>query len=167
MQNKKIFIPFRTLDDWQHVQYYVEIFKKMKIKFELEEYTKNMNVLSSFLTEKEFMIKVHQDDFEKADESVLQATDISDIDLDYYLYDFTDEELMEVLNKPYEWGEIDRKLAHKRLVDKGYDIKKLNNKKKIQEYVEQLVREHEENEKFVEKEIEKKIIGGLIGFVFN
>lgn len=41
---------------------------------------------------------------------------------DYYLFDFTDPELSEILAKPDEWGVFDYVLARKLLIERGYTI---------------------------------------------
>jgi len=167
MQNKEIFIPFRTFDSWQHAQQYAEILEKKGIKYKLEEYDKNINPLS-LSSEKEFQIKVRLDDFEKADESVLEEAKIDDLSPDYYLHEFTDDELIEILANPHEWGEIDRIIAPKLLIERGYNMDKLNNKNKINEYAEQLANEQKETEETVVKwktgQI-KKILSNILGWI--
>ena len=82
MQNQKSFIPFRRFDSWQNAQHCVEMLEKTGIEYKLEEYDKNPVVLGSLLTEKEFLIKVRRDDFEQADEKLLQAIEITASDLE-------------------------------------------------------------------------------------
>ena len=143
MQNDKSLIPFRRYDSWQNAQRCVKMLEKVGIEYKLEEYDKNPVVLGSLLTEKEFLIEIHNDDFERADELLLQATEINieDLDPNYYLFGFSDEELIEILVKPYEWGEIDRILAPKLLIDRGYILENLDIKSKQKKYAEQLARE--------------------------
>lgn len=82
----------------------------------------------------QYEIKIHPSDFAKA-ESILEATTadtMDDIDQDYYLFDFTDEELYDVLIKSDEWNVFDYKLAQKILIERGkvIDIDMLNALKK-------------------------------------
>ncbi|MFL5741153.1 MAG: hypothetical protein ACJ75B_13100 [Flavisolibacter sp.] len=70
-------------------------------------------------------IKLRRQDFKKAHE-VLEDFYSKQVDLvakDYYLFDFTDEELYEIMKKPDEWGYLDYKLAQKILNDRGQDIR--------------------------------------------
>ena len=72
----------------------------------------------------QYEIKIDSSDFEKA-EAVLEkdAENILDnIDQDYYLLSFTDEELYEVLLKSDEWNIFDYKLAQKILINRGKTI---------------------------------------------
>lgn len=85
---------------------------------------------------KVYAVKIKNDDFEivtqllKEDES----EDVTEIGKDYYLYSFTDDELMEVINKADEWSPFDFVLARKILADRGKEIsdaaiKKINEKR--------------------------------------
>ena len=47
----------------------------------------------------------------------------ANVDKDYYLFDFTNEELMDIVAHPYEWGYLDNALAKNILKEKGIDIK--------------------------------------------
>ena len=87
------------------------------------------------------MVKVRQEDFEKANEFVLQEEDISGLDVNYYLNDFTNEELIEILIKPHEWSAFDRTLAPKLLLERGYDINKLDIKGRKEHFLTQLQNE--------------------------
>ena len=138
-------VPFRRYDSWQNAHRCVEMLEKVRIEYKLEEYDKNPVVLGSLLTEKEFLIKICQDDFERADELLLQATEINvkDLDPNYYLFGFSDEELVEILIKSNEWGEIDRILAPKLLIDRGYILENLDIINKQKRYAEQLAKEQE------------------------
>lgn len=72
----------------------------------------------------DYEIQIKQEDFKKAEE-ILQENvgDIFDrIGKDYYLFDFTDEELYEILLKSDEWGALDFSLAQRILEDRGKTI---------------------------------------------
>lgn len=137
------FITFRSFNTEQEVQQFVEFLEKMEIVYELEEYQKNL--LPAFLTnvsnhEKEFSIKLRQEDFDKANEFVLHDDEISGIDMNSYLNSFTDDELIEILVKPHEWGVVDRTLAPQILVERGYDISKLDIEAKKEQHIAQLTK---------------------------
>jgi len=169
MQDEESLIPFRRFDSWQNTQQFVEILEKMGIEYKLEEYDKNPVVLGSLLTEKEFLIKVRRDDFEDADKLILQATEINiqDIDPNHYLFGFTDEELIEILVKPNEWGEIDRILAQKLLIDREYDIDSLDIENKSKKYAEQLAKEQEQEEIDGKKIFKRRIIRTILSLFFT
>ena len=163
MQNQESLIPFRRFDNWQNAQHCVEMLEKIGIEYKLEEYDKNPVVLGSLLAEKEFLIKVRQEDFEQADEKLLQATEINvpDLDPNYYLFGFSDEELIEILVKPSEWGEIDRAIAPKLLIGRGYDINNLKIDSKKEKHIKELAKPQEESPEKIMKGYVCVTLGGL------
>jgi hypothetical protein len=72
----------------------------------------------------EIRIKLRPADFIKAN-TILDdyySSLVNTIDKDYYLFDFTDQELSDILAKPDEWGHLDNQLAKKILKDRGKEI---------------------------------------------
>lgn len=68
-------------------------------------------------------LNIKGEDFPKADK-ILEAyysTEIDQVDKDYYLFEFTDQELKDILSHPYEWGMFDYQLAKKILKGKGIE----------------------------------------------
>ena len=158
---KEVFIPFRRFDCEQDAHQFVETLEKMGIVYEMEECAKDANFyFYNQPSEQEFLVKLRQEDFEKADELLLKFTETSDVDLDknHYLYSFTDEELLEILDNPYEWNEIDRTFAPKLLTNRGYDLSKLDIEGRKEKYVNQL------KEGKGQKEAHKWII--VAGYIF-
>ena len=71
-------------------------------------------------------VRIKQSDFDKA-ELILEKiaeTQLSDIDTSYYLFEFTNEELFDILLKYDEWNEFDYALAQKILKDRGKSVDK-------------------------------------------
>ena len=71
-----------------------------------------------------YEIRIKQDDFPMA-EKILEShakNMINQVDEDYYLFDFSDEELYEVLLKSDEWNEFDYMLAQQILLNRGKSI---------------------------------------------
>lgn len=69
-------------------------------------------------------IRIKSSDFEKA-EAILEKNAenlINEIDKDYYLFQFKDEELYEILLKSDEWSSFDYTLAQKILIERGKSI---------------------------------------------
>lgn len=72
----------------------------------------------------QYRLKIEETDFPKA-EAALEAfyrEQLNGIEPDYYLFDFSDQELIEVVSKPDEWGRLDYELAKKLLKEKGIVI---------------------------------------------
>jgi hypothetical protein len=76
----------------------------------------------SFQSETQLMIK--QSDFAKANKILDDKADelLLSITKDHYLFEFTNEELLEILTKPDEWSTLDYKLSQQILRDRGQAI---------------------------------------------
>lgn len=74
--------------------------------------------------EKEFRIRIKQQDFDKVEELLrsFSDVDIDEVEPSYYLLQFTDEELMEVIAKSDTWSPFDYALALKLLKNRGKDL---------------------------------------------
>ncbi len=73
----------------------------------------------------DWAVKIRAEDFEKANE-LLKEDEIEEVTEitadDYYLYSFTDNELMEVITKADEWSPFDVVLARKLLAERGKNL---------------------------------------------
>ncbi len=73
---------------------------------------------------KEYLVKIKQTDFIKAGkayENYFQVY-LDQVPGDYYLFEFSDKELLDIIQKPDEWGSLDYMLAKKLLSEKGIII---------------------------------------------
>lgn len=104
-----------------------ELLNRRGIPFELEDASAAVDVtFSSNPYFKEFHLKVPKTYYEKA-LKVWEADSealLDHIDEDHYLYEFTDEELYEILAKEDEWSKEDFVLAKKILADRGKAVSK-------------------------------------------
>ena len=69
-------------------------------------------------------LKVRATDFEKATRALEEHYEhqLQDVDPGYYLYSFTDVELLDIVAKPDEWGQFDYVLARELLAERGLPI---------------------------------------------
>ena len=94
----------------------IELLKREQIPYQVEH---EVNQLEPVYIGQSFdpmvVIKIPQDQFSKLSfllgDSTLQTSD--SISEDYYLFSFSDEELIEVIKQPEEWNALDRSLAQK------------------------------------------------------
>jgi translation elongation factor EF-G len=72
----------------------------------------------------EFTLKLKKQDFQKADDLMLSFSNnlIDEVDESYYLFEFSDDELLDVLKKYEEWGKLDYLLAQKILKNRGVTV---------------------------------------------
>lgn len=117
----------------------------------------------------EYEVEIKQKDFKNA-EAILEenASNILDqIEKDYYLLNFTDEELYEILLKSDEWSELDYSLAQSILEDRGKTIdKSLLNSLKIQR-LEDLAEPEGSQKPWIIGGYIFAFVGGLIGLIIG
>lgn len=72
----------------------------------------------------EFEIKLKEEHFAKAESILIEeaSKEINNIPEDHYLFNFSQEELYDILRKYDEWGELDYNLAIQILRNKGVQI---------------------------------------------
>jgi hypothetical protein len=72
----------------------------------------------------DWTIKIRSEDFGIANELLKEdeTDDVNDVEKDYYLFSFTNNELMEVVSKADEWSAFDVVLARKLLAERGISI---------------------------------------------
>ena len=95
------------------------------IQYELESQPQHLDpVFLGNTPEFSIDLKIAPEDFIRA-RAVLEAyyeAHLQNVDPSYYLFDFTDQELLDILAKPDEWGVFDYVLAQKLLIERGHSI---------------------------------------------
>lgn len=103
-----------------------EVLNEYKIQYILEDNSPlNIDSITGLSSHnQDFRIKLLKQDFLKADQILTQINlnEIDNVENDYYLFSFTDEELIEILSKRDEWGLFDYLLAQKILKQRGKEI---------------------------------------------
>jgi hypothetical protein len=100
---------------------FTQILKNNLIEYETEVFHTTIDPVTMRPIEKEFNVKVDKIDFKKVSDLLnLQASiDIGKVDTSHYLFDFTDNELFDIISKSDEWSIFDFQLAKKILNDRG------------------------------------------------
>lgn len=103
----------------------MEILKQNHITYELVNNSSQLD--SNFggdINTKQFELKIHKEDFEEAEklEEKLVQDAIENVDEDYHLFDYSDEELIEIVMKKEEWSKFDYLLAQKILKERGKEV---------------------------------------------
>lgn len=119
------FITFERFNDQNSAKEVGDLFAEQNIEFVLVD--NSLSFDPTFANNgfgKEYCIKLKKSDFEKANKVLADKSEneINEIDEDYYLLSFTDDELIEVITKSDEWNKFDISLAKKLLKDKGKEI---------------------------------------------
>ena len=73
---------------------------------------------------KEYRVKLKPSDFGKADKLLydISAKEINEVDKDYYVFQFSNEELIDILTRSDEWSPFNYLLAQKILKDRGQEV---------------------------------------------
>ncbi|MDB5147760.1 MAG: hypothetical protein JWQ57_1780 [Mucilaginibacter sp.] len=120
------FITFKKFDDPALAQALTDLLEENGIEYQTEEgaFSFDPTFAASRELSTEYRVKISPDDFTRATGllNASEAEDIKHVDKDYYLFSFTDAELMEILEKADEWSSFDHQLARKLLADRGVDV---------------------------------------------
>ena len=104
----------------------VDLLVDNKIAYEVEEELVAINPLTAINNEltKVYRVRIGADDFTTVSQLLKERDDqyIKDVEKDYYLFDFTNDELTEILEKEDEWSSFDHELAKKILTERGVDV---------------------------------------------
>ncbi|MEO5645237.1 MAG: hypothetical protein ABIQ40_00170 [Bacteroidia bacterium] len=137
-----------------------------KIEYVIEDTSANFD---PFFTHnelaKEFRVKIKQGDFEKAEHLLEQISlkEIETIDKEYYLFEFTDQELTDVVSKKDEWGRLNFILAQKILKDRGKEIRIEKVERIVNTRIEELKRPEKSGSGLITAGYIFAILGGLFG----
>ena len=116
---------FRKLADQTLAADMVQLLSDHKVQSELIEVASSLdsNFGGGEMT-KMFEIQILPSDFERANNILENQAEksIDNVSKDHYLFDFTNQELYDILLKPDEWNEFDYKLATKILKDRGESV---------------------------------------------
>jgi hypothetical protein len=119
------FLPFQSFSDIELAKLLSEKLSDNKIEPQLEKaaHILDSNILGTS-SSPDFTIKLRSEDFIRAHQSLEEyyKKQIDDIEPDYYLFDFSNDELKEIIAKPDEWNPLDYQLSQKILADRGVFI---------------------------------------------
>lgn len=119
------FFTFRKFNDPELAAGMAAKLEEHRIPVELEDSGKlfDPSFAHNFL-QREIQLKLRAKDFKEADHILLSfyRQQAEQVGPDYYLFQFTDLELMQIIRNPDEWGYLDYALAQKILKEHGISI---------------------------------------------
>jgi len=123
--NENDFLTYQQFNDKSEAEELLALLTENNIECFFEDSTASFD--PSFVNSElnnEYRIKLKKEDFAKADSLLLSITakQIEGIDQDYYLFEFSNEELLELISKSDEWSKFDFLLAQKILSDRGHKV---------------------------------------------
>ncbi|WP_394772469.1 hypothetical protein [Mucilaginibacter sp.] len=118
------FITYKKFNDVVLANELAELLDANDVKYFLEEEAPSFDPSFSYAHTKEYTVKVMPGDFEQVNELVKENAEenIREVESDYYLLSFTNQELMDVITKADEWNAFDVQLARKLLAERGNAI---------------------------------------------
>ncbi len=120
------FIVFKRFRNQQEAAATIQILQNNHVLYEYDGFTDDryFQIEIGAASSKGCFIKILPSSFEKARKLLLNEAQnaIKDIPEDYYLYAFSAKELVEVIQKPQDWSELDYELAKYLLAEQGIEI---------------------------------------------
>lgn len=119
------YITYKKFNNKNSAEKFRQLLETEKVDYTLENNSLSLDATitgNDFGTE--FCVKIKKDDFKTIDEILLKKSeeDIQEVPDNYYLLNFSDEELIDVITKSDEWSTFDVSLAKKMLKEKGKEI---------------------------------------------
>lgn len=120
------YVTFRKFSDQAEALDLKEILTSEGIDTLVEEdsYDLDITFANNALISKSYLVKMDRADFRRAESILFHHSEalLEGLPPDYYVYDFSDEELREIVENPDEWSTMDYVLAIRLLKEKGTDI---------------------------------------------
>ena len=161
-------LTFRKFNDEELATTFCERLNELNIPFEVEDSKNFFDPSYAFNTplNREIIVKIAAADFDKAEKELdtYYHSLLDGVDKDYYLFEFTDKELTEIILKPDEWGNFDYQLAQKLLKERGKEIKPEVVNLIKQQRNDDLAKPESSNNYVVALGYVSAVLGGIIGF---
>ena len=162
----KKFVEFQRFSSEEELENCIKILTKNNIEYLIEDVSINLDpVLSSNKLGKEFLIKIEQVNFEKTNKILdeFYSSEIDEIDNDYYLFSFSDDELLDVIIKSDEWNKFDVQLAKKILSKKGKGLSNLEIDDIKRQRILDLSKPEKKQSEWIFVGYVSSLLGGLLG----
>jgi len=121
------YLTYRSFDNIELAQQFIDVLKDNDIEYQFSEdaFSFDPGFRISGTIAPKFDVKIHPGDFEKVN-AIFGSTVIEDqeIEPDYYLLSFSNDELKDVLKNQDEWDSYDVLLARKLLAERGIEVTK-------------------------------------------
>lgn len=160
------FVTYRKFTEPEQAEALAAILAERGIEFQIEKDPEGLDSLYGGLTlPRNFYVKLRKVDFSIADRVLLEIanTSLDAVDKDYHLWNFSNEELFEILSKPDEWSEFDYQLAHKILNERGKEISIETIELLRIQRIRELSRPEEGHKSWIYAGYFFSVLGGLIG----
>ena len=163
---KEEFITFQKFNEQVSALELGKLLKENNIEYLLEDNSVNSDpIMSNNEFSKDFRVKLQRKDFEKADNLLQQLSqaEIDEIDKNYYLFSFSDDELIDLIAKRDERSQFDFLLAQKLLKERGKEISPEMIEQIKKERIIELSKPEESQTSWIISGYVFALLGGLLG----
>lgn len=145
------------------------LLSKNNIPFKTEVFDASFNSTFTNNSNKDYVVKINASDFETVDALLLESMkeEIDNVDADYYLFQFSNEELFDLIRKRDEWSQFDILLAKKILQSKNVAFSQELDDKIKQERFSELAEAKKADKYYVIVGYVLAILGGVLGFIIG
>jgi hypothetical protein len=143
-----------------------QLLRENEIEFHVVEERESLDSLyGDKHFDKQFFVKIQQEDFPKADAVLKEISlkELATVEKDHYLFSFNEEELFEIISKPDEWSGFDYELARKILKDRGKEINEDTVRLLKSQRLKELAKPEERQRNLVYAGYFFALLGGIIG----
>jgi len=162
------FLIFKKYNEKESAEALTNLLQTHGIAFELVQDRENLDVLyGTNPSEKFYYVKIKSDDFPKANALLLDIgnTELDNVDKTHYLFEFTNDELFDILSKPDEWNALDYQLAKKILNDRGREVNDEIIESLKEQRIAELAKPDESNRVWIFFGYLSALLGGLFGII--
>ncbi len=163
---KDKFITFHKFSSIEDAEELISTLQDHGVKVQIEDASPPVDITFSGNTlQNEINIKIKQSDFAIANKVLEKHAEqlVDKLSDDHYLYEFTDDELIEILQKPDEWSKEDHILSQKLLKERGHKITKEQAEELGQKRIDDLRKPEKGNTGWLIFGLISAILGGLFG----
>jgi len=167
VENYSIFRKFPTLEQAKEIEF---MLNEKGIETVLANNIPPVDITFSGNTlQNEIEIRIKQSDFKSAEDILEKNAEkiIDQIDKDYYLFEFTNEELYEILLKSDEWSSFDYTLSQKILEQRGKSIDKDLLTSLKNERIKELAKPEGNQKPWILCGYAFSILGGFLGLIIG
>lgn len=170
MNHEQEFQAYQTFQSRDEFNDFVSLLNEHHIGFETEDYP--INFISDIRNDRfshEYIVKLKMEDFPVADkiQEELALEQLDDIPADYYLFDFSDDELFDILESKDEWSKLDYILAQKILEQRGITISDKELSMIQSERIDKLSEPEKHSPVWIAIGYISAALGGLIGIMIG
>lgn len=161
------FVTIKKFNTYIEAAGVIELLQKNDIEYTVEKTEATGDVVFAGNTlDEELHVKVKSEDYEAAQNLLeeMVEVDAEQLEKDYYLFEFSDKELLEILEKPDEWSLNDYHWAQEILKQRGQEIDKSQLDTWKQKRLEFLSKPEKVSGKYLRMSYLFCILGGIIGF---